>query len=402
MKLVQLDAARGLASIIVVFHHYTLAFASELRAGARDDLSGNLWGWTINGTAAVCFFFVLSGFVLTRRYFETAEHGLLVRGALKRYPRLHLSCAISILLGVAVLNTGFEWTAAAADLSGSKWLREFGNAGLPHDPPYSLAAAFRQSVLVLLVPSNSYFNSNLWTMVFEFWGSLACFALAAILLFVSRVRLWGAVLLTALILFVFTRYYYLVSGGYALNLLGSSMVFGCFVSMLDSRGLRLPPATAIPLLVAGLIACSQFTITFDKVGGGLLLLGLLAFRTPPRLLTGRAGVYLGDLSFPLYLVHTVVLLSVGTLVFVRLDALGVAGPLLHGATLAAIFAVSLILCAFVIRVEGWWVPLVNRVVRRSTYERIRARTGTFLRLLPAGHDTPTAPQDAIRRCRPTR
>ena len=68
-KIIPLEGLRGIASIIVVFDHFILAFLPQ-RHGYLDEtytditLVGSPVFVIINGTAAVTIFFALSGYVL--------------------------------------------------------------------------------------------------------------------------------------------------------------------------------------------------------------------------------------------------------------------------------------------------------------------------------------------------
>src|SRR5690606_12773670 len=73
-KLGELEALRGIASVIVLVHHALLGFAPGLHGLLQPDSPHALFGTPafslINGGAAVVLFFVLSGFVLTFRALE--------------------------------------------------------------------------------------------------------------------------------------------------------------------------------------------------------------------------------------------------------------------------------------------------------------------------------------------
>jgi len=152
--------------------------------------------------------------------------------------------------------------------------------------------------------------------------------------------------------------------GMQLNLLASSMIFGCLLALLDARGVKAPSWTAIPFILLGLIAAAQYTLLWDKVGGALLLIGLLSLKTPPLFLTGRFGRWLGELSFPLYLVHTVILLSAGTIVFVFAHDRGWGGAVATVMTFMVVGIVSVALSWWIIKVERWWIPMMNRFAKR--------------------------------------
>src|SRR5580704_4993180 len=90
---VSLDAMRGIAALAVFGWHSMLAFypsssgyldATPIGETARSQF----WFVAVHGAGAVAFFFVLSGFVLTRVSLTTGRTDILVRGLIKRWPRL--------------------------------------------------------------------------------------------------------------------------------------------------------------------------------------------------------------------------------------------------------------------------------------------------------------------------
>src|SRR5580692_8294430 len=81
-----LEALRGLAALVVVVWHFFLGLDPAVLS--LPGLRGTPFFAFVHGSAAVGVFFVLSGYVLTRRYFETGQKRVLVIGALKRWFRL--------------------------------------------------------------------------------------------------------------------------------------------------------------------------------------------------------------------------------------------------------------------------------------------------------------------------
>src|SRR5262245_25877272 len=174
-----LDGLRGWAAVIVLFHH---VFVDGLPA--NDFMADRLfWAriFLMNGTFAVCLFFVISGFSLSISYLRVGDDRGLARMAAGRYVRLALPifaiCAITYLL--LVLNI-------------------IPPAG-QRPSPLDVFATFTPTVKGLLTFSlfgtfvsqstaESY-NPPLWTMFYEFLGSFMVFATVAILRS-WRVRTW--------------------------------------------------------------------------------------------------------------------------------------------------------------------------------------------------------------------
>src|SRR4051794_11019896 len=93
-KILSLESIRGLAALAVVFCHCVNGFYPTLRKAAAPP-GTQLWQ---NGEFAVRLFFVLSGFVLSLSYFRQPSLVTLRSAAVRRYFRLLLPIAGSVLL----------------------------------------------------------------------------------------------------------------------------------------------------------------------------------------------------------------------------------------------------------------------------------------------------------------
>ncbi|MEO5615670.1 MAG: acyltransferase family protein, partial [Cypionkella sp.] len=182
-----LEALRGYASVIVVFHHFALAFLPGLKTAMDHPVLAYSLGWLLNGMGAVYLFFLLSGFVLTLKYYQTPDVKILLSAAVKRLPRLWPSALYGTLLGYLALRFALNANSAAADLSGSDWLRSFADADQTLAP--NLALALRESLTMFLHYRPLHYNTNLWTMLIEFYGSLLAFFAAFVLTYVADNRL---------------------------------------------------------------------------------------------------------------------------------------------------------------------------------------------------------------------
>src|ERR1700731_1859098 len=105
-KLIELEALRGVAAVIVLFHHFLLVVAPRLHGRNFPDdpialIRTPLYA-LVNGSAAVAAFFVLSGFVLTLRAMEKRDWRQILVGALKRWPRL-----VPLVVTVNILSATF-------------------------------------------------------------------------------------------------------------------------------------------------------------------------------------------------------------------------------------------------------------------------------------------------------
>ncbi len=365
-KYIFLEGARGIASVIVIFHHFFLAFLPGVKSVAEQDAAISLrdtpFYWLINGQAAVAFFFVLSGFVLTAGFFRNPDQQALLISALKRGPRLALPAGLSILCGFLILNFGLNFNVEAAAYSDSGWLRSFANAHFPEGFSPSILSAALQSVTVFIT-GDTYYNTNLWTMRPELVGSFLVFGLAWALVFSIKGRYTNLIFLALIGVLAFT-----------IKIL-VPFVLGAYLAFHLHRLSKPMPTWIAAVLIVISLACFCFeNIALQCVGSVLVIISLLGCDNISRHLSGKVGYWLGKISFPIYLVHTLVICSVSSYVFATLldDGYALAHTLMITAfvTLAATFVASV---PFII-LEGVWVPWLNKFTKsvfNSTYNYIK-------------------------------
>lgn len=363
---VALETMRGVAALIVVFAHSRGAFKGVLPAGEELPQVLNIF---FAGGSAVMFFFVLSGYVLSRRFLLNESFVYLGRSAFKRYFRLAAPALLSCLLSAGLFVTGMYRFEEVAAITHSPWLAEFGYS-IPADLDFhpSLWDATTNGLFDLFfVPHHNYYNSPLWTMFYELVGSYVVFFAAGLIVVVRRANTklawaaWLAILLVAVHVSVF----------YAAFLVGLG-----FSMFMTTRTLSLPRLATGMLLIGAIILLSfsgptqeyaflaRIGITSDAApafatAGALLL--MLAIETSPRTklrLSGPVGIFLGKLSFPVYLVHFLVLASGGCAVWLATVSAGpwIAFICAFSTTVVASIVVALPIIAF----DRWWIALVNR------------------------------------------
>ena len=362
---VSLDAMRGLAALAVFGWHSMLAFypsssgyldATPIAQTARSQF----WFVAVHGAGAVAFFFVLSGFVLTRLSLTTGRTDILTRGLIKRWPRLAGPVLVAVLGSWLLFALDGYFYAPAAALTGSSWFARFGGAltGAPFQPSF-IGAVLQGSALTFLRGDSTY-DSSLWTMAFEFYGSLMVYALAFLLAPRPALR---------------TRL--LVVGGAGIRLRGLAnpalfpfVVGFALAAFLPRQAPRLPAALALPAIALGLLACGYtqgalglyaplsaiwpawLPIPFLYAGAAAMLIVTAESWPGMRALLSRPwGRICGELSFPFYLVHVPVLCSVGAYAFLVTRS----APAAIGATLAVSLAAAWLLALF----SRWWLARLN-------------------------------------------
>ena len=171
-----LDGLRGWAAFAVLIYHI---FIDGLPANAfMADRA--LWSkvFVLNGTLAVCIFFVVSGFSLSIRYLVTGDARGLARIAGGRYVRLALPIFAICAVSYGLITTGLIGPAASRPAPLDMFLR--------FTPTLEGLAGFSLFKVFFAYTNAESYDPPLWTMAYEFFGSFIVFALLAL------VRAWPA------------------------------------------------------------------------------------------------------------------------------------------------------------------------------------------------------------------
>lgn len=370
------DGLRGIAAMNVVLCHFLislfpLAFANIYPRSAAPDATPHALDALIsapvvslfwNGNFAVCVFFVLSGYVLTKVFVETGDVRSMQLRAARRYVRLCVPVFGSVLLSYVALSAGLKFSGDAAAVTGSTWLAHFWQ----FDPTWG--QAWREGTYGALLYGKSAYTPILWTMRVEFIGSMIVFGFRALAPSGRAGWLSAATLAGALVIF-FPNEWMLYLGFIAGSYLGQ-------VSKPDRR-------TTVWLALGIAIICGGFDYSrwyawtsvvpltgyrlkhFVHTIGAIALLYAVRAGALHRVLTSRPAQFLGRISYAVYLVHFPILLTLSSWLVLALGA-GREGMYTVVAavdlvlTLAAVVLVATAFEAtfdrFGIRLSRWLVP----------------------------------------------
>ncbi len=371
-----LEGLRGIAAAVVVLYHLDLGF-TEKGVGKVPHGHG-FWDTLIqfglgllNGGAAVAVFFVLSGFILSLPFAKDRRVSRVLVAMLKRWPRLAVLTTIACLFAWALIVLGQDSYKQAAQVIGAGWMATHGNAPLEGHHITALKAA-KEGLFDAFVSDDLHFDSPLWTMRIELFGSFAIFLAAPVLFAVKnwplRLALVGAAMVA-------------VGGTYPQTYLADFLV-GTVLAMLFAED-RLPRLNNWQAAVVSVVGIYLFSFTYEQkllihaplkavmprgdtshfvwdLGAVLIILVLLGNPASRRVFSKGWAVWLGLLSFPIYLLHGPIMLSVGAASFMQgLGRFGLVGS----AVMAAAVSVALtLLCAVpLVWVDKVWTGLLGRV-----------------------------------------
>ncbi len=325
----------------------------------------------INGSFGVSVFFVLSGYVLTKKFFKTNDVSILQSSAVKRYPRLILPASISVL---------FAWGLLTLGLMNNDKIPLLGGAGWPYDQYTSPASFFRalyDAYIGAPIFGNVSLNNPLWTIQIELFGSL--FLFAAYALFGTRNLILTFLFFAFLLILikpgdVSQVHYYAMFGGSILNVIEpwlkrmplaatALFLFGWALGGFDySHYYSILQVAALPALPAPLPnLAGQEKIVFMSIGAILLIGGVLGSGLVSRMLNSKVPLFLGRISYASYLLHWPIICSLGFglqhLFFVTLGLSHLTSSLLTCViTIPTIFAISIF---FTSAVDAPSVKLAN-------------------------------------------
>lgn len=296
----ELDSMRGLAALVVVFHHFHLMFY-------RHTFTTG-WPWFflhpfVAGHEAVMFFFVLSGFVLTLPLVrgQGQDYSIYIR---RRVLRIYAPYIVALCLSVV---TGFLlWKA-----------------------PVTIGSLVQQFVFIGNYDFYRY-NMAFWSLVYEMRISIIFPGLYLLSTWL-RIRGLSAVIL-AFTLFgtKFDSPTWITLAYTAVFLVG--ILLACHIRQTLAFYARLDTARKATLLLASFLLYNESyrleTTPLWHLGAlptvlgacGLMITGLGAARAR-RTLNSAVPSFFGRISFSLYLVHATILLALASLLKDRMNHL---------------------------------------------------------------------------------
>ncbi len=336
----ELDAIRGIAALIVVFHHCLVVATSpdfHVRAGNfinRLGIEPRLWlelppfRLLFAGHAAVGVFFVLSGFVLTLPIL-TKRQPSYARYLTKRFFRLYVPFAVAILFAALICSLIQPRPIAQ--------LNDWFNASWSE--PISIPLVLDH---LAMTGRNISLDNPMWSLVFEVRISFVFPLLALGVLLKPRISMLVSIGLVTLLSLPEVRNWLNFSivnedGKTAVSALADTICLSLYfvigillaahheaITQSISR-IRIWQKFGFWMLTLFLLEVPAQTPYFDLVfippGAGLLIVLCLSSPAAKRILSHSVLHWLGRVSYSLYLTHVIVLVSLVHLLFGKMPLL---------------------------------------------------------------------------------
>lgn len=333
-KNLSLEGLRDLAALGVVTSHFLFSFFPFLskrfvesieipqRYAIERYLDYGILGIFYNGSFQVSIFFVLSGYVITGKFIRTGEANVLWTASLKRLPRLMIPVFFSCLFAYLLLSYGAMCTSNVVAIGGAGWpMAQY------HDK-ISFATMLYQSTFGVVFTGTSPLvppplNYPLWTVRIELIASFMLFASYAFSGAKSPIKALKFFSL-AMLAFVPEGWQY-----YSLFILGSLIHY--------IRSVREELASLLILVsfyfggynnsfiydpIRSVFGIANAATSFDNaksfcylVGSVFLVTGIIHSKRAQSVLSFPAFVWLGRISFAMYLLHWPIICSLGFFMF---------------------------------------------------------------------------------------
>ncbi|WP_159461968.1 acyltransferase family protein [Salirhabdus sp. Marseille-P4669] len=316
-KIYYLEGFRGLAAFIVVIAHYMqFYFYDPLFKNPNTSLeiiiSKTPLNLFYNGNFAVFSFFVLSGYVLSIKFFRDRKLETIQASASKRYIRLAIPVLSSVIIAYVLLVT-----------NSYELFSQYTGDMRYDDMSHNLFVMIKTALFDIFFDYSNAYIGVLWTMTYELFGSFLIFSFLS--LFGINPKRYIAYMF---LIVLFWDSYFLA---FILGMLLSDL----YNSDLEIKTKTKPIATLL-IFIIGLLLGSypygnttgtiynflnfsflnvEYRAFFHILGAFFIIIAILNSKILQKVFSKRIFIYLGKVSFPLYLVHFPILHSLSFFIF---------------------------------------------------------------------------------------
>jgi peptidoglycan/LPS O-acetylase OafA/YrhL len=330
-KIQYLEGLRGVAALAVVIQHLVLtfypsaAFGITMIWGVKSNyhhpielfFSASPFIMLYSGRLAVIIFFILSGFVLSYKFMRKKEKLILIESIIRRYFRLTIPIAFSCVLTYFFMKIGWLFNKDMYKITYSPWISHW-NQFAPN-----FAKVLHES-FINVYSSGSAYNSSLWTMQYELNGSfLVFFSLFSYFIFSRKSHIYLFYGLLCLIFFLNNKFFMIcfllgiilcelfvsdslpqIKNKINSVLLSIVCVYLCsFPYVTDIKG------TMWGILYTDLLDRDSMANFYYITGAFLLIYLILISKRLQDLFSTPFARFLGKISFSMYIMHLLIILS---------------------------------------------------------------------------------------------
>lgn len=320
-KLLYFEGLRGIAAFIVVIYHLIYGFYPTLLYPSGNKILNTISGSPLNifynGHFAVYIFFVLSGYVLTFKFFRFKDYKTITSSAIRRYFRLLAPVLFSIFVAYLLLRLNLFFNDDASKIT-TCCLGTYFNFN-----PNFLDMLYNSFIRTFFIGQTEY-NIVLWTIRYELFGSFLVFSLAALF---SKVKSRFLFYFVFLLLTINTVYCAFVAGmilsdmsnsnyeflnGFRKLIIVPILLIGLFLGSFPNN--RILADTVYVFMETSLITDNAHL--YHLLGASFLIFAILISEKLKVLLSYRIFLFLGKISFSMYVIHFIIINSFSSFLFI--------------------------------------------------------------------------------------
>ncbi len=391
-----MEGLRGLASIIVVLSHFVVFFYPSLYTGDPSEarfvskldivIAGTPLNLIYNGNFAVCIFFLLSGYVLSYKFFRTNDYEHVISGAFRRYFRLLIPVLAINIVTFVLMKENLFFNKQVGNLTGSTWWLNQQWSFAP-----TVSNLLRESFLGVFFLQADNYNPAQWTMMYELLGSYLVFAILALF---GRYKNRNFVYFILCCVFFQTYFLAFIAGLIIcdLNINGFieafskkafkwvliGLIFGSYPAGMDVSNTiyRIFDFSAVydaPIIY-------NLPLFYHILGSVCFFLVLINSERLQRFFSAKPLLLLGRMSFSIYLVHLPIMGTFSGFMFVSLHR-----SMNDSAAFAVTFVSSVVLILIVSFIMSRFVDEKGVRLTQSMYNLFNDRIlKRFRHLIPPG------------------
>lgn len=328
-KILYIEGLRGLAMVVVVLNHFAAAFYPAIIFGEQAPMHiffesfiyKTPLGIFFSGIFALSIFFLLSGYLLSYKFFKFNHEVPLISSMVKRYLRFMIPSLISILTAYILLKYNLLYNVSVASITGSSiWFARFWNFEANFFNAVT-EGVFMTSVFI----AHATYNPVLWMMAYELAGSLLVYIVLKLFKLIRNKTL------IYILLFFLTWKSYLL--GFVLGVLicdlenrsflniseYSKKIIGVFLLILaiflGSFPIASTTNTIYNFIKIPILSDSENIIFLHTIAVSLIFLAIKNIDKLRNILETSLFRFLGEISFSVYFLHPLIIASLSSILF---------------------------------------------------------------------------------------